>query len=97
MWNDPIALATEGQDALERFGGVGACLQYGEGWSCTQSAMPDGPPRLIGHDDRGNEVWMYRYLCVAGHRYHLETPAPDREVVDGSQGQAMTRAGASAS
>jgi hypothetical protein len=74
---DPIALAEATQDALERFGEVTACLQYGEGWSCTQAATPEGPPELVGHDHAGREVWVRRYRCVAGHWYHVETPAPE--------------------
>jgi hypothetical protein len=31
-------------------------------------------------DDRGAEVWMQRYRCVASHWDDLETPAPDRNV-----------------
>ena len=91
MNKDPIVQAVGAQDALERFAEVTGCLQYGEGWSCTQPATPDGPQQVSGHDDRGNEVWMRRYRCVAGHWYHVETPAPDAGEVDGLNAQVILR------
>ena len=75
---DPIAVAEAAQDALDRFGELTICAEFGDGWSCTQPATPDGPSRCVGRDDRGREVWMQRWRCVAGHCYCLETSAPDR-------------------
>ena len=69
----------EALDAFERLGEVTECLQHGRGWSCTMPATPEGSSRMIGRDDRGNEVWMRRFLCVAGHRYDVETAAPRTE------------------
>jgi hypothetical protein len=74
---DPIALAEAAEDALDRFGELTECAEFGYGWSCTRPTTPDGPPRIIGRDDRGCDVWMQRWQCVAGHWYDLET-APDR-------------------
>jgi hypothetical protein len=73
---EQVAVAEAAQDALDRFSELMACAEFGDGWSCTQPATPDGPPRLIGRDDRGCEVWMRRWRCVAGHWYDLATPAP---------------------
>lgn len=75
---DPVAVAEAGQDALDRFGEVTVCAEFGDGWSCTYPATPEGPPRLSGRDDRGCEVWMRRWRCVAGHWYFLEASAPGR-------------------
>lgn len=81
---DAVAVAEAAQDALDRFGELTVCAafgdgEFGDGWSSTQPAAPDGPPRIIGRDDRGCEVWMRRWRCVAGHWYVVETPAPDRD------------------
>ncbi|HEY7667420.1 MAG TPA: hypothetical protein VIE12_04780 [Actinomycetota bacterium] len=97
MTNDPIVQVEEAEEALERFDEVTGCLQYGEGWSCTQPATPDGPPQLFGHDDRRNEVWMRRFRCVAGHWYHVETPAPVIEEAAGRDANATLRVAAIAS
>jgi hypothetical protein len=78
--NDQVALAAAAQDALGLVGELTECAQFGDGWSCTQPATPDGPAQLIGRDDRGGEVWMRRNRCAARHWYDLETPAPDRTV-----------------
>jgi hypothetical protein len=74
----PLAVAEAAQDALDRFGEVTICAELGDGWSCTQPATPDGSARCVGRNDRGSEVWMRRWRCVAGHRYDLEALAPDR-------------------
>lgn len=81
MRADPIVPAEEWQEAPEGYGEMVGCPEYGEGWSCTLPAMPQGHPQLLGHDERGNEVWM-RYRCVAGHWYHVESPAPDASEVN---------------
>lgn len=73
------------------------CLEYGEGWLCTLAATPDGQPQLLGHDDRGNEVWTHRYGCVAGHWYNLETPAPDAAEVNDAGDLGILGVSASAS
>ena len=73
---DVVALAEAAQDLLDRLYELTACVEFGDGWSCTQPATPDGPARFVGRDDRGCEVWMRRWRCVAGHWYDLETPAP---------------------
>jgi hypothetical protein len=65
------------KQALEGFDEMVGCLEYGEGWSWTLAATPDGQSQLLGHDDRRYEVWTRRYGCVAGHWYHVETPAPN--------------------
>jgi hypothetical protein len=75
---DPVAVAEAAQDALDRLGELTVCAEFGDGWSCTQPATPDGPARFVGRDDRGCEVWMRRWRCVAGHWYDLETLPPDR-------------------
>jgi hypothetical protein len=75
---DPLVVAEGAQDALDRFGEVTICAEFGHGWSCTQPATPEGPPRLLGRDDRGCEMRMRRWRCVAGHWYYLEALAPDR-------------------
>jgi hypothetical protein len=72
---EPLAVPEAAQDASDRFREVTICAEFGDGWSCTQPAMPDGPPRCIGRDDRGYEVWMRRWRCIAGHWYDLEAPA----------------------
>lgn len=72
-----VAVAEAAQDALDRFGELTVCAEFGDGWSCTQPATRDGPPRIIGWDDGGREVRMRRWRCVAGHSCDLETPAPD--------------------
>ena len=97
MRNDPIVQAEEAQEALERFGEVTGCAQFGEGWSCTMPATPEGPSRVIGLDDRGNEVWMRRYRCVAGHWYDVETPAPEPVGAPARDARAVLRVAASAS
>jgi hypothetical protein len=74
---DPVAVAEAAQEALDRFAELTVCVEFRDAWSCTQPATPDGPPRIIGRDDRGREVWMRRWRCVAGHWYDLETPAPE--------------------
>lgn len=79
MMTDPVALAEAAQDVLDRLGELTACAEFVDGWSCSQPATPDRPPRLIGRDDRGCEVWMRRWRCVAGHWYELERPAPDMD------------------
>ena len=53
---DPLAVAVAAQDALDRFGEVTICAEFGHGWSCTQPATPVGSPRIVGRDDRGCEV-----------------------------------------
>ena len=73
---DPLAVAEAAQDALDRFGEVTICAEFGDGWSCTQPATPDGSPQCIGRDDRGCEVRTRRGLCGAGHWDDLEAPAP---------------------
>jgi hypothetical protein len=73
---DPVAVAEATQDALDRLGEVTVCAEFGDGWSCTHPATPEGPPRLSGRDDQGCEVWMRRWRCVAGHWYFLEASAP---------------------
>jgi hypothetical protein len=75
---DPATLAEAAQGALDRFGELTVCAEFGDHWSCTQPATPDGPARFVGLDGRGSEVWMRRWRCVAGHRYDLETLAPAR-------------------
>lgn len=50
---DAVAVAEVAQDALDRFGELTVCAEFGDGWSCTEPATPDGPPRIIGRDDRG--------------------------------------------
>jgi hypothetical protein len=45
---DPVALAEAARDALDRFGEVSVCAQFGHGWSCMQPAIPDGSPRRFG-------------------------------------------------
>jgi hypothetical protein len=97
MTNDPIVQVEEAEDALERFGELTECLQYGHGWSCTMPATPDGAPRLLGHDDRGREVWMRKHRCVAGHWYLVETPAPELVGAPGDESRAIPRDAASAS
>lgn len=76
---NPVAVTEAAQDALDRFAELTACAEFGGGWSCTQPATPDGPLRIIGRDDRGREVWMRRWRCVAGHWYDVEAPAPGRD------------------
>ena len=75
---DPIALADSALDALDRFAELTACAEFRTGWSCTQPAVPAEHPRFVGRDDRGCEVWMRRWGCLAGHWYDLEVPAPDQ-------------------
>jgi hypothetical protein len=62
---DPLAVAKAAQDALDPFGEVTICAEFGDGCSCTQRAGPDGSPRCVGRDDRGCEVWMRRRRCIA--------------------------------
>jgi len=97
MRDDPILQAEAVQDAVERFGEVGECLQYGDSWSCTMPATPDGPARLMGHDDRANEVWTRRFRCVAGHWYDVETSAPHCEEANSRDAGATPRVSVSAS
>lgn len=73
---DPVAVAEAALDALDRLDELTRCAEFGDGWSCTYPATPDGPSRIIGRDDRGREVWMRRWRCVAGHWYDVDTPAP---------------------
>jgi hypothetical protein len=75
---DPLAVADAAQDALDRFGELTICAEFGDGWSCPHPATPDAAPRCVGRDDRASEVWMRRWRCVAGHRYFLEASAPGR-------------------
>jgi hypothetical protein len=75
---DPLAAGEAAQDALERFGELTICAEFGDGWLCTHPATPEDPPRLSGRDDRGCEVWMRRWRCVADHWYFLEASAPGR-------------------
>jgi hypothetical protein len=35
---DPLAVAEAAKDALDRFGEVTICAEFGHGWSCTQPA-----------------------------------------------------------
>jgi hypothetical protein len=89
--------AEEAQDALERFGEMTECLRYGQGWSCTLLATPESSSRVMGRDDRGNEVWMRRFRCVAEHWYEVETSAPRTEEANGHDAHAAIQVGESAS
>lgn len=66
---DPVVLAEAAQGALDRLGELTARRVRGR-LVCTQPATPDGPARFIDRDDRGSEVWMRRWRCVAGQWYH---------------------------
>jgi hypothetical protein len=89
--------AEEAQDALERFGEITGCLQYGPGWSCTMPAAPEASSRVIDRDDRGNEVWTRGFRCVAGHRYEVETATPQAEEANGLDDRATFQLSESAS
>jgi hypothetical protein len=89
--------AEEGQDALERFGEMTECLQYGQGRSCTLPATSESSSRVMGRDDRGNEVWMRRFRCVADHTQQVETSAPRTQEANGRDAHAAILVGESAS
>ena len=76
---DPSRSLRQRRTRLDRLGELTGCAEFGDGRSCTYPATPDGPPRIIGRDDRGFEVWMRRWRCVAAHWYDLETPALDQD------------------